>query len=194
MAITIFYKIRLAKSADVDPFLAAAASEAKKRKWKVSQIASEPRGSGQSVTSVSGIEITPHAKCESIRFEFSKKLACDELVKTGHAPLKTHIAVVEFLRALKPLAKSMKVEDEGEYWATGDEAALKRHRDGFDEAFGRKPLQHGRELIITLGAMVGVTNADGSTKFVPGERREVSVPAAPLTIKRSPRRTKPRAK
>ena len=176
MAITIFYMIRLAKSADVAPFLTAAKSEAKRRKWNVVPIAGGPK---HAKSASSGIEILPHAKCEPIRLEFSRSLTCNAFVKTGYAPLKTHMAVVEFLRAIKPLAKSFKVEDEGEYWETGDAALLNRHRDGFDEAFGKKPIKPGSEIVFTLGALVGVTTPGGGTKFVPGECKVVRVKGTP---------------
>ena len=58
-------------------------------------------------------------------------------MKTSFAPMKAHMEVVEFLRFLEQLCKSLSVDDECEYWETGDKEVLKGHRSAFDRAYGR---------------------------------------------------------
>lgn len=125
MGLTIAYTLRLARRDQITEFLKAARAEARRLGWKA-----QPARAGAAV-----FEVLPHPKCEPVRFDFSKSLTADEIVKTSFAPLKAHVEVVAFLRALEPLAKSLKVDDECEFWETGDRALLKKHRAGFERVF-----------------------------------------------------------
>lgn len=151
MGLTISYTATLGRRTDIAPFLAAARKEAKARGWPV------PRAEAGSQV----LEILPHPKCEPVIFDFSESLTCEHFVKTSFAPLRTHIQVVEFLRAVQPLLKSLTVEDECEYWETGDRKLLKQHRDGFDRAIGRKPSTG----TVFLGALT--VNSSGEVKRGP---------------------------
>jgi len=143
VGLTIGYTIRLGSRACVAEFLAAARREARARAWK---LARTPRGT---------FEALPHGKCEPVRLDFSRSLTTDESVKTSDAPARVHVQIVEFLRALEPLARSMDVIDECEYWDTGDRERLRRHRAGFDAAFGRaRGKAKGRSVKLTLGSLV----------------------------------------
>jgi hypothetical protein len=143
MGLGLNYTIRLASRAKVEPFLAAARKEGLRRRWK------KPRAGAPYV-----LELFPHPRCEPVLLDFSGSLCCDCYVKSGFAPMRTHVQLVEFLRALRPLAKSMKVEDEFGYWETGDPEVLKRHRRRFDAAWGkvksRRPPKK-RSVIVTTG-------------------------------------------
>lgn len=147
MGLTISYTVRLASRKSIPAFLAAAASEGRRRKWKVQ------RGAKDAAT----LEMLPHAKCDPVRLDFTDSLTCEEFVKTSFAPLRTHVQIVEFLKVIQPLAKSLHVEDECEYWETGDEVLLNRHRGGFDRAFGRVSAEGkggDKPVKFTLGAVV----------------------------------------
>lgn len=145
MGLTISYDIRLAARKAVPAFLAAARAEARKRRWTI------PRKQ----PGHSSLELVPHKQCESVRLDFSRSLRCEEFVKTSSAPLKTHVQVVEFLRAMTPYAKSLRVEDECEYWETADKKLLKKHRDDFGRAMGTKASKASdKPITFTFGAVV----------------------------------------
>src|SRR5258706_261799 len=50
-----------------------------------------------------------------------------EFTKTQFAGVETHLEVLELLTAIKPFFRSLRVEDEGEYWNTGDVQILAGH-------------------------------------------------------------------
>lgn len=152
MGLTISYTATLNRRTAIAPFLAAARKEAKALGWPV------PRAKAGSQV----LEVYPHPESEPVIFDFSKSLTCEHFVKTSFAPLRTHIQVVEFLRSLQPLLKSLTVEDECEYWDTGDRKLLKQHRDGFDSAIGRKP---STGTVFLMGALT--VNSSGEVKRGP---------------------------
>ncbi len=127
-------------------------------------------------------EAVPHEECEPVRLDFARSLACEWSVKTSGAPMRTHIEVAGFLRALEPMAKSMEVEDECEFWETGDRALLKKHRDEFSRAMKawRGEKVEGPPITFTLGA--GVVRTEG------GEAAAKEGPAVRVTTRGGGRR------
>lgn len=147
MGVTIWYTVTLSDAADVKPFLASVRREAKARKWRIRRTAA-----GSPV-----VHVSPHERCEDVRFDFSEGLVSEDFTKTSSAPIETHVGVVEFLRTLEPLVESLEVDDEGEYWQTGDLKTLERHRGAFEAAlktFGNKESQLSD--IFTCGG-IGLT-------------------------------------
>ncbi len=74
-----------------------------------------------------GIALQPHPNCDPLRLEFDADLYIQEYCKTQFAPMSVHIDVVELLRGIQPEFQSFIVEDEGEYWGSGDESRLEGH-------------------------------------------------------------------
>jgi hypothetical protein len=74
-----------------------------------------------------GVVLYPSEDCDPVRLEFDSDLYVQEYTKTQFAELETHINVVELLRILKPFFRSLRVEDEGEYWETESVQTLTEH-------------------------------------------------------------------
>jgi len=78
---------------------------------------------------VKGMLIYPHEDCEPVRLEFDRTLYIQEYTKTQFAGAQIHVEVLELLTVIKPFFFTFKVEDEGEYWETGDLQLLSEHMD-----------------------------------------------------------------
>ena len=96
-----------------------------------------------------GISLTPHPKCETLQFFFDinghlrdpismvniseEPLKPEEAwisVKTQYAGPETHIWIIGLLKYLKKLhLPDLEVQDEGEYWETGNFEILKEKMD-----------------------------------------------------------------
>jgi len=76
-----------------------------------------------------GIVLQPHENSEPLRLEFDSDLYLQEYCKTQFAPCDVHIEIIELLRQLEPEFALFLLDDEGEYWPSGDRAVLERHRD-----------------------------------------------------------------
>ena len=76
---------------------------------------------------VKGIVVYPHEDCEPMRLEFDCNLFIQQYVKTQFAGVPIHLKVVELLRATRPFFSEFKVEDEGEFWQSGDVKRLEEH-------------------------------------------------------------------
>jgi hypothetical protein len=76
---------------------------------------------------VKGMVVYPHEDCEPIRLEFDCNLFIQEYVKTQFAGVPIHLKVVELLKAIQPFFSKFTVEDEGEFWQSGDVQRLEEH-------------------------------------------------------------------
>ena len=65
--------------------------------------------------------------CDPVRLEFDSDLYVQEFTKTQFAGVQVHMKVLELLKALRPLFRDLSVEDEGEYWETGNLQGLAEH-------------------------------------------------------------------
>jgi hypothetical protein len=74
-----------------------------------------------------GIVLYPSEDCDPVRLEFDRDLYVQEYTKTQFAGVETHLKVLKLLTALKPFFRSLRVQDEGEYWETGDAETLAEH-------------------------------------------------------------------
>ena|SRR5260370_19683036 len=83
--------------------------------------------------STKGIILYIHEDCDPLRLEFDQDLYIQEFVKTQFAGVGTHIQLIALLREFQVFFVDLKVEDEGEYWETGDEAVLAEHIHCCDE-------------------------------------------------------------
>jgi hypothetical protein len=76
---------------------------------------------------VRGLVLYPSEDCDPMRLEFDRDLYLQEFTKTQFAGVETHLQVLELLRAIEPFFRKLRVEDEGEYWETGDVQILTEH-------------------------------------------------------------------
>jgi hypothetical protein len=156
MGLGIEFRVRLKSKAAIAPFIALAATEAKSRKWKTRR----------RIKASLSIAFSPHAKSEDVIFDFNQGSNTEGYVKTSFAPMDVHIAIDEFLDALKPLCSSLKIDDETGYAKERDRKALKAAFAGFDEAFEEafvKPVTVDGEPAKPTEFFTGLTmNSDGS--------------------------------
>ena len=76
---------------------------------------------------VKGIVISIAEDCDPVRLEFDSDLYVQEFTKTQFAGVQAHLKVLELLKALRPFFRDLRVEDEGEYWETGNLQGLTDH-------------------------------------------------------------------
>ena len=76
---------------------------------------------------VSGLKLIPGNDCEPIKLEFDNDLYVQQRTKTQFAGAEIHLTVCDFLHAIEPYFETLKVNDETEYWDTGDIRLLKQH-------------------------------------------------------------------
>ena len=62
-----------------------------------------------------------------MRLEFDENLYVQEFTKTQFAGVDWHLRVVGRLKAIQSYFRELKVDDEGEFWDTGDTAILGDH-------------------------------------------------------------------
>ena len=130
--VTVHYQGKAKDAAAVAKVLAAARSVASDHGWEVREAsvasASAPRvvaGKERAYQGpLNGIVIYPHPMCEPIYIRFGTDLFMRDYVKTQFAGPDVHVEVVGLLRKLKPFLADLQVQDEGEYWETGDRAKL----------------------------------------------------------------------
>ena len=80
-----------------------------------------------------GIILYVDEGCDPVRLEFDRDLYLQEFVKTQFAGVPAHLELIALLRDLQKFFEDLKVEDEGEYWDTGNEAVLAEHMRRCDE-------------------------------------------------------------
>lgn len=74
-----------------------------------------------------GVMLYIHEDCDPLRLEFDQDLYIQEFVKTQFAGVRVHIQLIALLRDFQDFFLDLKVEDEGEYWDSGDEGVLAEH-------------------------------------------------------------------
>ena len=82
---------------------------------------------------VKGLVLYPGEDCDPVRLEFDRDLYVQQYTKTQFAGIETHLEVVELLTALKPFFGDLRVEDEGEYWETGNVRILAGHMNAVQD-------------------------------------------------------------
>jgi hypothetical protein len=142
MGVTIHYEGRLKDPASLSKVLGAAADFAALRGWPqrrftdgsihLARVRNEE--DWDYVGPTSGIELTPNDRCDPIRLEFDKDFYIQEFTKTQFAGPDTHADVVALLRELSPFFEDLMVDDEGEFWDSGDVAVLTEHIEACNRA------------------------------------------------------------
>jgi len=149
MGVTIHFEGKLRTRRDLDLLIASAQAGAEKLGWPHRPIAEDrahlARVRGEEdwdyVGPTTGIELLPHDRSDPLRFEFDSDLYVQEFIKTQFAGPHVHSQVVELLRSLEPRFETLSVEDEGDFWSTGDKDALQEHFSAFERALA----EHLRE-------------------------------------------------
>lgn len=137
MGVTIHFEGRLRDESSFEHVMRAAAALAEREGWMRETI-DESAITLQRVRDeqdwdysgpAKGIALYPHENSEPLRLEFDRDLIVQEYIKTQFAPPDIHIEIVKFLKEIAPFFESLTVEDEGEYWETGDPGILENHRN-----------------------------------------------------------------
>ena len=133
--VTIYYEGRAADTAAVERILVAASDEAKSNGWQSCE-ASSPDVSMKRIVdekdvsyrgAIRGIVIQPQLGCEPIYLQFDSNMFMQDFVKTQFAGPEVHVQVVRLFKRIQPLLSSLKIEDEGGYWDSGNKATLQGH-------------------------------------------------------------------
>lgn len=84
-----------------------------------------------------GVQFSPHADCDPLRFEFDKDYYIQEFVKTQFAGPQIHITIIDLLRRIEPFFESLKLQDEGDFWTNSDEVVLEQHIERLQRSSAR---------------------------------------------------------
>jgi hypothetical protein len=102
-----------------------------------------------------GILLYLHEDCEPLRLEFDRELYVQEWVKTQFAGADTHIRLIQILRDIERFFQTLVVNDEGEYWKSGNQAVLEGHIRACNDAIAEIAAR-------SLSAQVKVRESNGS--------------------------------
>jgi hypothetical protein len=136
MGVTIHFEGHLRDRAAMKDLLQFARRFASERGWvtdeineanvKLSRVDENERDCVY-LSPVSGLKLIPGNDCEPIKLEFDNDLYVQQRTKTQFAGAEIHLNVCDFLHAIEPYFETLKVNDEAEYWDTGDIRLLKQH-------------------------------------------------------------------
>lgn len=73
---------------------------------------------------IRGIVLYPDAMSEPLYLVFAGNDLVDNFIKTQFAGMEVHIKVIELLHRIEPRFQHLDIEDEGEYWNTGNRQKL----------------------------------------------------------------------
>jgi len=135
MGVTIHFQGQLRGQSSYDDLIETAKSFARQRGWRTESIESgettllRVRGEEDRdyIGPARGVALYPHVDCDPVRLEFDRDLYIQEFTKTQFAGAQVHLDVLELLRRIEPFFQRLKVEDEGEYWETGNGDLLAEH-------------------------------------------------------------------
>jgi hypothetical protein len=136
MGVTIHFAGQLLGDRAFDDLVRTTTAFAESRTWLTERIESEEatllrvdenEQNWDYIGPTKGIVTYPNEDCDPVRLEFDKDLYIQEYVKTQFAGVAAHLSVVELLQTLQPFFRKLKVEDEGEFWETGNIEILREH-------------------------------------------------------------------
>jgi hypothetical protein len=143
MGITIHFEGRLTNDAAYERLMSSALDFARGKGWRSNAVHLETAERARVrdeepwdyVGPIKGLSIEPHEKCDPLLLEFDDGLFMQDYVKTQFAPPDVHVAIVDLLRQVEDCFVNLTVEDEGEYWDSGDVERLAANREAFFDAF-----------------------------------------------------------
>ncbi len=136
MGVTIHFAGQLVNERAFDDLIRTTVAFAESRMWLTETIESEEttllrvdenEQDWDYTGPTKGMVTYPNEDCDPLRLEFDKNLYIQEYVKTQFAGVATHLSVVELLQNLRPFFQELKVEDEREFWETGNIEILREH-------------------------------------------------------------------
>lgn len=171
MGVTIHYRGRLRKAADIQPLVGELEDVCRSAGWKFNLLDfPDPESSDEPF---SGITFQPHPKCETVWMCFNQKgelyhpftYQPDDgslpwsFTKTQFAGAATHMAICDLFRYLEEkYFDLLEVKDEARYWETGDVNFLQEQFSYLEDAInfledglnalpeGEKSLQKIKEI------------------------------------------------
>jgi len=171
VGVTIHFEGKLKDDRSLADVLAVATTFSKEHSWPLQSIG-EPQVTLRRVRDeqdwdyvgpVTGVEIQPHEDADPFRLEFDSDLYVQEYTKTQFAPIEIHAQLVELLHLLKPFFEELKIEDEGEYFESGDLTLLAKHRDRCFEVFNEylaQPSKYHGPVRIEGGRIIDLIKRD----------------------------------
>lgn len=162
MGVTVHFEGQLKGEEEYDRLISAVRGIAASEKWLTETIEATEKTllrvrdeqDWDYTGPVKGIIVYLHEDCDPVMFEFDCNLYVQEFTKTQFAGVESHIKVTELLRSVQPFFVNLKVEDEGEYWETGDAEILAKHIETCDEMIQEQLKKHPQ-------AQFKVKDADG---------------------------------
>lgn len=136
MGVTIHFEGRLRNRAAMADLLQFARRFASERGWVTKEIdqanvklarVDEDEKDCDYIGPVIGAELIPGNDCEPIKLEFDSTFYVQEWTKTQFAGAEMHVTICDFLQAIEQYFETFKVNDEAEYWETGDVELVKSH-------------------------------------------------------------------
>ena len=131
--VTIHYEVALSNADDVAALKRAACDIALNNEWSCVDLADQDQGQVlDSITlrfvreieagdqPLDGVVIHPHEMSEPVNLVFGPSLIHKNFVKTQFAGPRVHAQIVDMLRKLSPLLRSIEVIDEADYWESGN--------------------------------------------------------------------------
>lgn len=118
--VTIHYSGTVADKTQMNAVLKKAEAYGREHKWKIAKESNQ-------------LVLYPAEWCEPIYFQFDGNSLTENFVKTQFAGPTVHKDVIVLFKSLKPLMKSLSVEDEGEFWKTGDYSRLRANIDSVNQ-------------------------------------------------------------
>lgn len=151
MGVTIHFRGRLRDRAAMADLLQFARRFASERGWVTDEIneanvkllrVDEYERDCDYLGPVSGLKLIPGNDCEPIKLEFDNDLCVQEWTKTQFAGAETHLTICDFLHAIERYFETFKVNDEAEYWDTGDIELLKKYLADCDSFIEEQLQEH----------------------------------------------------
>jgi hypothetical protein len=162
MGVTIHFEGKLKDEAAYQSLISTVSSFAKTQNWPTESIESaevtllrvRDEKDWDYIGPVKGIVLDIHEDCDPVRLEFDRELYVQEFTKTQFAGVESHLKVIDLLKAIEPYFVALKVEDEGDFWETADQAVLAQHMDWSRRAIEDEAKKHP-------AAQIKVRTSDG---------------------------------
>lgn len=151
MGVTIHFKGRVRDSAAMAELMQFARRFALEHGWVTNEIkeanvtlarVDESERECDYIGPVSGLKLFPPNDCEPIKLEFDNNSYVQEWTKTQFAGAETHRTICDFLHSIEPYFETIEVNDEAEYWNTGDIELLKKYLADCDSVIREHLREH----------------------------------------------------
>ena len=177
MGLTIHYQGQLQSEASYEAFLAQVKQFATARNWPAHPIDEAKKQLTRTLQPedpeadeyeevylgpTRGVYLLPHPECEPLTFEFDRDLFMQDWCKTQFAGAAIHQQIIQLLHETESLFEMLDVQDEAEFWETGDAAAL-------EHTFAYTRMEIDKTAAEMPGSSVAVLTPSGRILDVLGE-------------------------